>query len=1757
MGRAATIDTDYARCPLTPFADSIFQRVAENGTRKSDKGWPLSINPFHRICLAGVLTCNKSDEKETAYHTFVVDGFIEEMSLVLGVYEEFLVPKEECPLSLDDARVVLAAFSRLPVKEQKSSLATLLALVDRFLHKIKSDGDAAESFTAEFCSFLARLLVVTTHAYIAMLFGKPAQDELNKVLRISLLRLQSSSASEYMGIYENFNLSALPTWEFASLSYDKKSETMLQRTLENAFAVGFQVATKDKCHLLYSAWNCLGKHDLWTEPSAKIQVPKRIQPSDYHLLIQELRNDVCDVSNKMSKTDAFHPKASTIAKAIGLRQNKVKSLRSSAADVKKDLLAMMQKAELIVDFLDTHFSQNHSVDKRVDLDLFSLMDASMQYIAFIASCYTESRVNFFVTTKEAIIDRTRTGRERGYSSDSNVSLPLSQCGSLTDEAATDAMERLQDVCECIGGAPSHPDWLDKSCKVTSGVTNEELVEAASKALVCLTRIVKIGLRQEMKVRYRALQKLCPGTSKDRLFLCLSLAAFDDALEMSSFDPYDGDSRDFRTDVAAVCGINCDAMKTALETVGLSRHNVVRTWCPSSAQRVIGQLENLFRGNVVSELASFHLRATGEWEVLLSTSLSYAGVDFEPETPDFDAGALYDVTEAGRWSEICWSVTDCLVPVAALLRFGLCKGGRIQHPLSLMENSVDEFEPEAVEEALGKIAVTESIRDYVAEAIGAISVFEDNPSCNAVVSHLSQSSTTFSHLKGVQNSALALDTLAQLSQMSDREETPDEAALCLIARIAAIIQVHGFERDNYGVLAESPSLLLACLSEETELPQSVLCDFFGEANPLPHLSSFYLLPLDEFGMDPCWKYNGPKDRYILALLSFVWSGRLAMTSAVRTFFVEMVVALAALERKEQQENLTIGSFILSDFAGSQEDNLSTLVRDEVCLARNGEDQHEAICALFANLLAYPGQDIGVDSIVVVCRVIKETYEDWKDLALSFRERVTQLGLLYSSRCNRLFEFGGELLADSRELLFDNAANTAIENRHLFTSFLETLSVELSQNTPTREQSLQDLGFPKLLSSCSYAFEKDFREQHWYHCYTCGLTGDKGCCTLCLLLCHKDHDVEYSRYSSFFCDCGGKGSSNVKCQCLEPGSRNKLVERSREDNKKASLMEGAAIDYTTMSSRMCSTIIRESFPEDGREALRTLSEKGRSSHWVRQLFDYNRRLLDQVLRNDENAFAFAGPLKASSFREPVFGRDTPMEGGRPTVSGLPAAPFQLAVASKSGTFSTTMCSDVSEDASKRRLLSSKGATRSIVDSDSRGRSVVAESEKLVFFSPYPVLNTWSKSGLESKFLCRSSFCVFGTVGIGMEVAGLSFSPDFEGLLLVWALDAVKVVILNQSFVGSERILSVNLSGADIGPIVECQWINGSPGRFIVSGKSTVCLFESASTDNTVSPLEVRKKGDRQLGSIVGLSSIQVETVGEKPPTQEGSSSFHLCILYDCGSLESIDIPRSDDDIATPGAFVLPGRVLEVDPKKDAPSTLDGDMDTEEVFRNSFFQLHALTQSNIVLHQRPYSGVTAISFDSSERETQFELLPFEIPSSILDDSSLKITGPYFHWKELGTVSREKASFYRLCCVACSTKGNVLLIVEFNDADVRVVPVSKPTDEYGTRQRIEGLSVLSAPFSTDMKRESHNDETMDFVERIGLITVARAGPLRVYIEKLGVPTMPFIQRPVLDRLAIGPDSGCRFCTADERQPLLVFEKLKNITNASDIEISADGLGE
>ena len=103
----------------------------------------------------------------------------------------------------------------------------------------------------------------------------------------------------------------------------------------------------------------------------------------------------------------------------------------------------------------------------------------------------------------------------------------------------------------------------------------------------------------------------------------------------------------------------------------------------------------------------------------------------------------------------------------------------------------------------------------------------------------------------------------------------------------------------------------------------------------------------------------------------------------------------------------------------------------------------------------------------------------------------------------------------------------------------LLLSSSSLEPRRQASGGGAASPKpytFQSSCLCTYTesgKNFIMQRWYSCKTCGLTGNSGCCEVCLLRCHVGHDVMLRKTSAFYCDCGAERKEC--CALLPPEPR----------------------------------------------------------------------------------------------------------------------------------------------------------------------------------------------------------------------------------------------------------------------------------------------------------------------------------------------------------------------------------------------------------------------------------------------------------------------------------------------------------------------------------------------------------------------------------------------------------------------------------------------
>ena len=128
------------------------------------------------------------------------------------------------------------------------------------------------------------------------------------------------------------------------------------------------------------------------------------------------------------------------------------------------------------------------------------------------------------------------------------------------------------------------------------------------------------------------------------------------------------------------------------------------------------------------------------------------------------------------------------------------------------------------------------------------------------------------------------------------------------------------------------------------------------------------------------------------------------------------------------------------------------------------------------------------------------------------------------------------------------------------------------------------------------QKEFMNQHWYHCHTCKMVDGVGVCSICAKVCHKDHDVSYAKHGSFFCDCGAR----------EDGSCLALVKRPPSSDHHHG--HGRYSDHTHNQYRSLSSVDGTMLPSSLRR--RTSSPPG---HHDEGSYQYNRRRSDSLSRH----------------------------------------------------------------------------------------------------------------------------------------------------------------------------------------------------------------------------------------------------------------------------------------------------------------------------------------------------------------------------------------------------------------------------------------------------------------------------------------------------------------------------------------------------------------
>ena len=359
-----------------------------------------------------------------------------------------------------------------------------------------------------------------------------------------------------------------------------------------------------------------------------------------------------------------------------------------------------------------------------------------------------------------------------------------------------------------------------------------------------------------------------------------------------------------------------------------------------------------------------------------------------------------------------------------------------------------------------------------------------------------------------------------------------------------------------------------------------------------------------------------------------------------------------------------------------------------------------------------------------------------------------------------------------------------------------------------------------NTCSYSHTgDDFTEQHWYNCYTCGLSWDKGCCNLCARICHKGHDVAYSRFSSFFCDCG-EGSkallgSSIKCSCLNPVSTSRMkTALASRGLKKGAPKKKVAIPTSAKLAVVASTKLAAAKPVQADESYylrisaeskKRLTERALKEGWAKQVFEVFRKFfIDATAKEtkaDEDNTVIEG-VKPTRLRGCSVGSvdeagrgsetDVGMRAGKPLgleERGARGVMYPVRVSSE-GSFKLGL--NNSYEPSVKALVDEYDLKANLLAFDSCGMAIVAENKDLAFSCSVSAVNvsafaypSWSRAPVS-----RTDLSVVNRHSVPFRIMGLKMNSVNESFLLVWGVNTLHLKVLNNTRTGVSKSVNICL-------------------------------------------------------------------------------------------------------------------------------------------------------------------------------------------------------------------------------------------------------------------------------------------------------------------------------------------------------------------------------
>ena len=1928
---------------------SIFQAVAASSKRKTHLTaasssppdlWPLCLPAAQLALITSNLTSeplpsedNSSPELYIAQTLMssIADALRNPSTLTHAEWyasspdckeEEAIVDEDDVPLALRDARLLVVTVSRLPKKMQMKFLKEFVATLSSAMDALRSNEShvALLRENAEVSGFLARVVTVcATLVNVVTIIGPRLRDALflqigpaqyatpNLVPKKDTMpqRLQEYGdwyrcETSFVGIFSDWESPVIPdvagSGPIRLEKIDRDTVSNLSSFHESAIHLGFSSAKRDRCYLLFAAWDASGRSVTWDEKSVESSLSQAIGERSSPRLLIEIRDEICSLYREIHGSQGSFPE-SILTNILEHRSDG----KRKAGHLKVRLESMMSKAETMINSITCALA-SQGEPTELSLVSFALLEALAGYVAFVVSAHTRSIDTYLSplpSSERMYFQGHRTGPSRGSAGSGEGLGPiLSDEGSTVSDAEAQEDDRihtfmqLSEACVTFGAAPTHPDWLDVSCSLRDGITADDAVQMADRALKCLENLSSIAQTEYVKWLFHALLSLCGNddSSKRRAALALRLFLIGAGGAGEESDPNEHitqESKDkWAEAIASFCGLEaCYVMDLVSRDVFCKNEShASETFCRNSAQRILGKLheESHLVDDWIPSLAEY--RARDEWELVLSDALLGCCMDYElSESSAAEGGPASDkaasewkrgYTISGRWARLHDVCDSHQMPAAALLRFGLCGGqGRKRHPLANPGSKAEDDDdavaiPLEFSEPL-PLSVNQSqhgqdddlLRTLATLARSSADFFQDGPpkvTSRAVASNLMVDSKSFLELEATEALGFTFTALHQIRDLlhDDKNDVRASSSRYLSERLICLVEKLGMSSPSSNTSLAPASLLLSFLGGSFRLSVDTI-----KRQNVGHIAIFSSSTRENFGGIPPgdkWTWQQKQDQAIVDMVGMLIGDDSDVSVESRSRASHILRNLVEQEHSYENagtpevESKGTGLFpsVIKALNGIDDSQHRILVKWIICSPSTDACQFDVLEKISANLcrfvsfvvgaagsgdeaLCFPGGRIILDALL-------DTLDQWLSLTSGARYPVMALLCLLGARYGALHTIGALLVSKITAASDDSLG--PIETFFQFVQDVDkVLSGKPSENAPSQvfggskalptsasvaatnacrdsansseKRQSQDVTDADKLAprACSFVLRSGFHAQHWYNCYTCGLVWDKGCCSLCALVCHRDHDVAYSRNSSFFCDCGGEAASSddeirVPCKCLSPvdaEEAEKLFDEEKwavingprkEDSETCSRSDVPCVhseeaDAYTFAVHLASSALKN-YSKASVEKLRTEASCG---DWSSQLFQllrskgqqWSRKEKDQVgtdavIRSEGSSTDLPAEILSS---DQSFGQSLRDRSGKVLDLQRLGRPALLPVrAARASSFQLGMSNDSTTDRVKRAMLAKNGIKRRAVVADCRGRVIVAEPCSLLFCSLLPSVNVRYEDNSVEVPCTRGQMNIIGTSSVKFHIVGMELCRSNERHLAVWGTSEACIVILSEAFDKVEKTIDLAFElepdECEVDYLVKASWIPGSQSILAVACGPFVKLFDIRVTeDGKANPLASYSLAyEAVLRDIALVPEPFAESASGTLKTAERTSrvpeTVKLMLLLDIGQIQAIDLnfdekgelqEQGDMYIESGEGIMLPITGVRIGHSNQVAAA---GARTRSMGEGS--SLVFLPQSGVLLYTCVSACVVALLLDASgEISGSFELLPNVVKSEVLGTGSegYNINGPYLHWTELGFVEDEGFQFFRLLCTGKSSRTNQpkILCVDYNKDIVRVKEVAWSAGSsmgmgLSMSSAFDGLAAFSAPALAIDGRADGPLKCSDFKERAYVCAVVSNGSMLIFGEEMNAAGSAGPTDGEASTLARtrSPVVTVSRSTSQPSFPLTVFEKLVNVSDVDGLTFGGDRIG-